>query len=236
MKWYGLTDIGKVRKNNEDAFYLPKEGESFFILADGMGGHLGGERASGLAVASISDTLGKGEETSPKRRIRKALVTANAMIYSESLSEKDYRGMGTTVSLLFFEGDLVYFANVGDSRIYVLSNGELIQITRDDSFVNYLLDVGEITEEEALNHPRKNVLTKALGTTKQLEFEVASRPCKRADRYLMCSDGLTSMVEPERIRELLVGHSPKESAELLKTEALHAGGRDNVTMIIIDLE
>lgn len=239
MKWIGLTDVGKVRRNNEDAYFTPKDKEPFFLLADGMGGHLGGERASALAITSLSEELPKVSEESSeeiKRGIIHAMEKANDLIYSESLSNPDYRGMGTTLSLLYIGEERVYFANIGDSRIYLFRDNELIQLTKDDSFVNYLLDVGEITEEEAINHPRKNVLTKALGTTPALDVEIHEKSREEGEIYLLCSDGLTAMVSFEEIEEILKDYSPEEAANRLMDTALKNGGRDNVTLILLAMD
>ncbi|MDO5714259.1 MAG: Stp1/IreP family PP2C-type Ser/Thr phosphatase [Tissierellia bacterium] len=236
MKWIGLTDVGKVRKNNEDAYFIPERDEPFFLLADGMGGHLAGEMASSLAISLISEELRNISKNRIKTNIYNAIEKANNVIYQESLSNPDYHGMGTTLSLLYVGKGKIYYSNIGDSRIYLFKDNNLIQLTRDDSFVNYLLDVGEITEEEAKNHPRKNVLTKALGTSEIFDVKVHEKVSEKGEKFLICSDGLTSMVSFERIREIIKDYSIEEAANLLLKEALDKGGCDNITLLLITLE
>ena len=236
MEWIGLTDVGKVRKNNEDAYYVPESTETFFLLADGMGGHLGGERASFLAISTISEELKKCSKHRIKTEILNAVYKANKKIYQESLQNPDFHGMGTTLSLLYVMENKIYYTNVGDSRIYLLKDDNFIQLTRDDSFVNYLVDVGEITEEEAEDHPRKNVLTKALGTSEDFDLTVHEKVTEPGEKFLLCSDGLSTMVPFEKIKEIMMEHPIKEGAHVLMQEALDHGGCDNITLLLIALE
>lgn len=240
MKFVAATNVGNVRSNNEDSYYIPTDlSKEIFILADGMGGHLAGETASKLAASIISKYFNKIEinsEEDVELGILNAIDLANKEIFKLSNENMDYRGMGTTLSVVYvYNGKLIY-ANIGDSRIYEITDTTLIQLTKDDSFVNYLIDIGEITEEEAENHPKKNVLTKALGTSENIKTKVEYREIKKGVKYLLCSDGLTNMVEINRIMEIINENSIDIAKEILVEEALENGGVDNITLILIDNE
>lgn len=240
MKFVAATNVGNVRSNNEDSYYIPTDlNKEIFILADGMGGHLAGETASKLAASIISKYFNKIEinsEEDVELGILNAIDLANKEIFKLSNENMDYRGMGTTLSVVcVYNGKLIY-ANIGDSRIYEITDTTLIQLTKDDSFVNYLIDIGEITEEEAENHPKKNVLTKALGTSENIKTKVEYREIKKGVKYLLCSDGLTNMVEINRIMEIINENSIDIAKEILVEEALENGGVDNITLILIDNE
>ena len=157
---------------------------------------------------------------------------ANKKIYDSSQENEDYRGMGTTLSSGLILDDVLIYSNIGDSRIYRI-NEEMEQITQDDSFVNYLIEIGEITEEEAKNHPKKNVLTKAMGTTSDVEVIVNTLNIKDKDVFLFCSDGLTNMVPDEEIFKIVKENSPEEARDMLLDLALKNGGMDNITFILV---
>lgn len=234
----GATNVGKHRKNNEDSYYIDKN-ERFFILADGMGGHLAGETASQLATQLISENLIKlGEnpkESDIIKEIKESIEKANTEIFNESKDIEKYRGMGTTLTVAYIFNNKLIFANVGDSRIYRLNleDNEIFQLTKDDSYVNYLIEIGEITEDEAKVHPKKNVLTKALGTNEKVSFDLCQIDLKNKDVILLCSDGLTNMVNNEDILNLVKNNQPLKTHEVLINEALNNGGIDNVTLILI---
>lgn len=229
---YGATNVGKVRKNNEDAFKISDK-EKIYLLADGMGGHLGGEFASSMAVQDLEKLL---IDVRNKTEIKEAIEEVNRKIYQKSLEDENLSGMGTTLSMVKILEDHLYFANIGDSRIYRLKDGSLTQLTIDDSYVNYLLEVGAITSDQAKDHPKKNVLLKALGTTEDIEVFVQEVQWQEDDLYLLCSDGLTNMLDEEEIQEILSSHEAKEAVDRLIDRALGRGGKDNITVIILTIK
>lgn len=236
MKFKGVTSIGNIRKSNEDTIYVPENEGNLFIVADGMGGHLGGEVASSLAVEIISKELENKEINSlsqGKDLIFNAVSKANLEILNKSFAEKDLRGMGTTLSLLYIFGEKVLYTNIGDSRIYTIKDNEMNQITVDDSLVNYLLKIGEISEEEANKHPKRNILTQALGTSKDLNYKVLEVD-NSMEYILLCSDGLTNMVNNEKIKNIILNNGLETAIDKLLEEALKSGGVDNISMILID--
>ncbi|MHC5098500.1 Stp1/IreP family PP2C-type Ser/Thr phosphatase, partial [Peptoniphilus genitalis] len=235
MKVVSATNVGNYRKNNEDSYYV-NESKNLYVLADGMGGHLAGERASKMAAEIIGeDFAGEREVISIDDAIEilsSSIRDANKKIYESSQENEDYRGMGTTLSSGLILDDVLIYSNIGDSRIYRI-NEEMEQITQDDSFVNYLIEIGEITEEEAKNHPKKNVLTKAMGTTSDVEVIVNTLNIKDKDVFLFCSDGLTNMVPDEEIFKIVKENSPEEARDMLLDLALRNGGMDNITFILV---
>lgn len=235
MKVVSATNVGNYRKNNEDSYYV-NESKNLYVLADGMGGHLAGERASKMATEIIGeDFAGEREVISIDDAIEilsSSIRDANKKIYESSQKNEDYRGMGTTLSSGLILDDVLIYSNIGDSRIYRI-NEEMEQITQDDSFVNYLIEIGEITEEEAKNHPKKNVLTKAMGTTSDIEVIVNTLNIKDKDVLLFCSDGLTNMVPDEEIFKIVKENSPEEARDMLLDLALKNGGMDNITFILV---
>ena len=234
MKVVSATNVGNYRKNNEDSYYV-NESKNLYVLADGMGGHLAGERASKMATEIIGeDFAGEREVISIDDAIEilsSSIRDANKKIYESSQENEDYRGMGTTLSSGLILDDVLIYSNIGDSRIYRI-NEEMEQITQDDSFVNYLIEIGEITEEEAKNHPKKNVLTKAMGTTSDIEVIVNTLNIKDKDVFLFCSDGLTNMVPDEEIFKIVKENSPEEARDMLLDLALKNGGMDNITCLL----
>lgn len=235
MKVVSATNVGNYRKNNEDSYYV-NESKNLYVLADGMGGHLAGERASKMATEIIGQDFAKNREIKSIddaiEILSSSIRDANKKIFESSQENEDYRGMGTTLSSGLILGDVLIYSNIGDSRIYRI-NEEMEQITQDDSFVNYLIEIGEITEEEAKNHPKKNVLTKAMGTTSDIEVIVNTLDIKDKDVFLFCSDGLTNMVSDEEIFKIVKENSPEEARDMLLDLALKNGGMDNITFILV---
>lgn len=235
MKVVSATNVGNYRKNNEDSYYV-NESKNLYVLADGMGGHLAGERASKMATEIIGQDFAKDREIKSIddaiEILSSSIRDANKKIFDSSQENEDYRGMGTTLSSGLILGDVLIYSNIGDSRIYRI-NEEMEQITQDDSFVNYLIEIGEITEEEAKNHPKKNVLTKAMGTTSDIEVIVNTLDIKDKDVFLFCSDGLTNMVSDEEIFKIVKENSPEEARDMLLDIALKNGGMDNITFILV---
>lgn len=235
MKVISATNVGNYRKNNEDSYFL-NESKNLYILADGMGGHLAGERASKMATEIIgSDFEGEREVKSIDDAIEilsSSIRDANKKIYESSQENEDYRGMGTTLSAGLILDNVLIYSNIGDSRIYKI-NKDMEQLTRDDSFVNYLIEIGEITEEEAKNHPKKNVLTKAMGTTPDIEVIVNTLNIEERDIFLFCSDGLTNMVSDDDIFKIVKENNPEDARDMLLDLALKNGGMDNITFILV---
>ncbi|MDU3086553.1 MAG: Stp1/IreP family PP2C-type Ser/Thr phosphatase [Peptoniphilus harei] len=235
MKVVSATNVGNYRKNNEDSYYV-NESKNLYVLADGMGGHLAGERASKMATEIIGQDFAKDREIKSIddaiEILSSSIRDANKKIFESSQENEDYRGMGTTLSSGIILEDVLIYSNIGDSRIYRINEG-MEQITQDDSFVNYLIEIGEITEEEAKNHPKKNVLTKAMGTTSDIEVIVNTLDIKDKDVFLFCSDGLTNMVSDEEIFRIVKENSPEEARDMLLDLALKNGGMDNITFILV---
>lgn len=235
MKVVSATNVGNYRKNNEDSYYIDPS-EKLFVLADGMGGHLAGEKASAMATEIIAKNFEKLSENPNIQDImdmtNESIKKANSEIFTKSATNEDYRGMGTTVVMGYVLDDTFVYSSVGDSRIYIIDS-DINQITKDDSFVNYLMEIGEITEDEAKVHPKKNVLTKALGTDEDVEVIINNLKLKDKDIVLLCSDGLTNMVSNEKICEIVKNNSPKIARDKLIELALKNGGMDNITFILI---
>ena len=243
MRFYGMTDVGVMRENNEDAISLPSEndGIKLFILADGMGGAKAGEKASQLAIETIRDYVRlnfiKIERTKEEIEevIRKAMVEANKKVYELSQEYKEYSGMGTTVVVALIYRGRLYIGHIGDSRVYRLRQSVLRQLTKDHSYVQELLRQGTITIEEAKNHPQKNILLKALGCDRDIMPDVIIKGFVKGDVILLCSDGLTNMVEDKRIYEIIMKNTSdlKVACKMLVDTANENGGKDNVSAIII---
>lgn len=225
------TETGKVRETNEDAVL---EAGNLFAVADGMGGHQAGEVASNLALAVIGqyveDSLGL---LSGEKMVEKAIESANSAVFQKANSSARYRDMGTTITMLYREGDTAYIGQVGDSRAYLLRGGSLRRLTRDHSLVALLVEEGEITEEEARVHPQRNIILKALGLERSVEPEVTSVKIEPGDVFLLASDGLTGMVGDDLIATALASGGPVEAAEMLVDAAMGAGGIDNISVVVV---
>ncbi len=239
---YGLTDEGLVREHNEDYIsWAPESG--LVILADGMGGHNAGEVASELAVTSICEVL--NEVLSPeikdncgmdfKEVVHEAVVYANDEINQHAKEHPECSGMGTTIVMALFHNDSVIFASVGDSRIYRFRKGELKQVTIDHSLVQDMVDNGYMSEEEALNSNNRNLITRALGIAEDVKVDVTEHETEKNDIYLLCSDGLSDMIDDELIFSTLVKsrQNLKRAGEDLVKLAKEHGGHDNVSVILV---
>jgi protein phosphatase len=233
---FAASNIGKVRKSNQDSGYA---GYNFFFVADGMGGHAGGDIASAMvsqSVASADKQYGSAEEAI--KNVDASLIAANEKLTSTVADHQELRGMGTTFSGLMFVDNKIALSHIGDSRIYRVSNGNLTQVSKDHTFVQRLVDTGRITEEEALVHPRRNVLMRVLGDV-EIEVEIDSEihDAIPGDRWLLCSDGLSGFVSDSVIAQILLNKTvdPEEASELLIYEALEQGAPDNVTVVIVDV-
>ncbi len=237
---FAKTDIGKVREINQDYYYTSDENSvpKLCILADGMGGYKGGEIASKLAVESakkyiennFSNNFSEKEEI--LKLIGNAVEYANMVVYEKSKEIKELEGMGTTLEVCLIYNNKAYIGHVGDSRIYRIRKDVIRKLTKDHSYVQQLVEDKKITREEAKVHPKKNMLTRALGCTPYVEPDLRARNFEKGDIFIMCSDGLTNMVEEKRLYELIKQDISKATNNLIN-EANSAGGYDNITVIII---
>lgn len=229
MKTFVQTDVGKLRPLNEDAYYLPREGESFCAIADGMGGHNAGEVASAMAVDVFSSQLREAKAIHGPA-MREAVEKANAAIFARSLSASEYSGMGTTFTALAVSGETVHIAHVGDSRAYLIRNGSIMRLTIDHTLVEEMVLQGVITPREAKYHPKRNYITRALGTTKSVEVDLIQIELRSGDVFFLCTDGLSNHVEDRVIQEVSKKDLPwQEKLNMLVQAALDDGGTDNVT-------
>ncbi len=240
MRSFAKTDVGKAREMNQDYYYIsePQSNIQVYILADGMGGYNGGEVASRLAIESARSyiesnfNLIEHEKEAFLELIKKAIEYANTVVYEKSKKEKDLEGMGTTLDICFIYNNKVYIGHVGDSRVYRIRGEVIRKLTKDHSYVQQLVEDGKITREEANHHPKKNMLTKALGCTEYVEPDIRARNIEKQDVLLMCSDGLTNMVDEETIFKA-VKENAEKAPEKLVNLANDAGGYDNITVITI---
>jgi len=234
------TDVGRMRSDNEDSLYANANRErGLFIVADGMGGHAAGEVASAMAIDILSREISIDhplEREAPAERIAEALRRANDAIYTRTLTEVDKQGMGTTVSVLFLAGEHYIIGQIGDSRVYLLRDGNLRQLTTDHSYVQEQVDAGLLTPEQARVHPYSNVITRCLGASATVEPDIYESDAREGDMFLLASDGLTGMVEDSRLAQLLQQKaSPSRVVNSLISEANARGGVDNITAIVIHL-
>lgn len=231
-----LSNVGKIRSNNQDSGYA---GTQLFVVADGMGGHAGGDVASAIAIRRIRET--DREYTSPgdaEFALQSSLIAANQLLAETVFEHQELTGMGTTVSAMLRVGDSMAIAHIGDSRIYLYREGELSQITADHTFVQRLVDSGRITPEEAAVHPRRSVLMRVLGDVDAApEIDTATLGTQPGDRWLICSDGLSSYLAEERIKKALaMGLDAEQTSKRLVKETLDHGAPDNVTVVIVDVD
>jgi serine/threonine protein phosphatase PrpC len=231
LRYAARSDRGLVRSNNQDSVYA---GPRLLALADGMGGHAAGEVASKVVIASLAHLDDDEPGDDLVTQLREAVNQGNQAISELVAGDPELDGMGTTLTAVLFSGSRLGLVHVGDSRAYLLRNGQFSQITRDDSFVNELLEQGRITEEEAATHPQRSLLLKAL-TGHEVEPSVTVREARAGDRYLLCSDGLSGMVSDETLAEALRIPDPQECADRMIELALKGGGTDNVTVIVADV-
>ncbi len=224
------SDIGRVRKQNEDAVWFD-EVRGIFAVADGMGGHLAGEVASAMAMDAIR-ALAVSDTRPGISALKDAVERAQKAIARHAKKNPRCAGMGTTLSVMFRGGRYMYIAHIGDSRIYRLRGGELMQITQDHSLVDELVRAGLITQEEARTHPKRNIITRALGTQGDNEPDLLAVDTTPGDLWLLCTDGLNSMVSDKDICDAMLSRTLEQAADRLIELALDAGGRDNVTLIL----
>jgi PPM family protein phosphatase len=238
------TDLGRVRENNEDKFeyYVPEDETALatrgqvYLVCDGMGGHAAGQIASELATKTFIDVYLHHPATEPEAAMRGAITAANRFINDVGRAVPSRKGMGTTLSGLILLQDRAWVVQVGDSRVYRLRNGELLQLTHDHTWVDEAIRQGMITAAEGENHPYKHVLTRALGTEGDVQPDVEADGIMQGDIYLLCSDGLINHVDDGAISETLVTFSPSEAAWRLVGQALQGGGSDNCTVMVVRID
>ena len=225
----GISKTGLVRQRNEDRFYAQGP---LLIVADGMGGYTGGEYASTMVVDTISKVVNEATEMSTEV-LENAILQANRMVYEKSQSYKELEGMGTTAVVAYVQEDTLYWAHVGDSRLYIYGSEGLLRMTKDHSMVQQLVEAGTITEEEVIHHPKRNMLTRAIGVYETVEVDTGVVEVHQNDRILLCSDGLSGYIEESKI-ELVLSEENNESRALedLVHLVYDAGARDNVTIVL----
>lgn len=243
MEYAYLTDPGKVRDHNEDSVIIVKNkmDEVLLAVADGMGGHRGGEIASSIAISHIGkrfqDTSSVGSKEDAISFIKEIVSEANVLLYKYTSEHKESSGMGTTIVLAIITKDFLLFGNIGDSSGYVLKNNKLNKITVDHTLVSLLVQSGELTLEEAKDHPRKNVLMKALGATSTIEMDIFDVE-KDVQGVFLCSDGLTNMLSDEQITKVLLDDdiTIEERLKKLVTKSNNRGGTDNISIAYLNLK
>ena len=239
MRVYSATDVGQKRKMNQDYVFVSKDPEgnlpNLFVVADGMGGHNAGDFASSHAVQILVDEIRKDADFNPIKVLRHAIETANMEILERAQQDEALKGMGTTMVVATIVGHYAYVANVGDSRLYLIQ-GQIRQVTRDHSLVQEMVRMGELKPEEARNHPDKNIITRALGAERTVDIDFFDLKMEPDSTILMCSDGLSNMVEDSKIEEIILDKTeelPRKGEELLE-EANRNGGKDNIAVILVE--
>ena len=238
MKVYSITDTGALREMNQDFCFASDTPvgnlENLYIVADGMGGHKAGAYASRYTTQRLVASVSRNAKKEPVRIIKEAIEKANELLLQEANEDIDKQGMGTTlVAATIFQGRLVV-ANVGDSRLYIVNEG-IRQITRDHSYVEEMVRLGKVDKSQARVHPDKNIITRAIGATADIEADFFEVELQEGDKILLCTDGLTNMVEDEKILDIIRSReSIQEACESLVELANHNGGRDNITVMLIE--
>lgn len=230
-----ISDIGNIRKQNEDSYGILEESNyNLFLICDGMGGHNAGEVASLEAKEAIIKTIKHClPDNQPEIALTKAFYTANEVIYKLARENSEMKGMGTTVTCALSYQDALYVAHVGDSVLYQVRHGEIKKITKDHSYVQELVDLGRIDEREAKHHPKKNIITRAVGTSRIVQVDQLKLDIDQEDLYLLCTDGLTDYLSDDEILAQIKSHeNQKETLESLARMAKERGGKDNITLLL----
>lgn len=240
MKISSMTDTGRVRTCNQDAYAhgLLSDGSAWAVVCDGMGGANGGDYASTSAVEIIANVVKNGwrgdlENSSIRNLLEVAIKAANVSINYASQHNDSLSGMGTTVVLCIISNGSVHIAYAGDSRAYHLRGDEIVQVTTDHSVVQAMVDSGQITQDEARNHPRRNLITRALGVFENIDVDYCNCPFESGDKLLVCTDGLSNCVTDEQLVLLMSGDSCEDFAQQLVDAANENGGSDNITAVVI---
>ena len=239
MRIYSATDVGQKRKMNQDYVFASADPvgnlPNLFVVADGMGGHNAGDYASSHAVGIVVEEIREDADFNPVKVIRHAIESANTEIITQAQKDETLRGMGTTMVAATIVGHYAYVANVGDSRLYVAGE-QIQQITKDHSLVQEMVRMGELNAEEARNHPDKNIITRALGAERTVDVDFFDLKLEPGNVVLMCSDGLSNMVEDSRIGEIIsdTDRDLQERGQALISEANRNGGKDNIAIVLIE--
>lgn len=236
-----ISDIGLIRQNNEDSWKILKD-ELFFVLADGMGGHQAGEIASKATVEHLChlfhqhSDLFQIEINQAKKLLKEMIQEVNALVYRLGRENSNLRGMGTTLCCIFLHPMGLIYGHVGDSRIYRFRQGKLEQLTQDHSLLRELIDLGQLSEQQAEEFLYKNIITKAIGTEPIVEPAVADTSLEVGDILIMCTDGLSDLISFEQMQNIIGHHSEEEAARLLIDKAKENGGYDNITLILVKIQ
>jgi serine/threonine protein phosphatase PrpC len=238
MRTFSITDVGQKRSMNQDYVYTSEKPvgklPNLFVVADGMGGHNAGDFASKFSVQQLVKSIESNPETNPIKIIRQSIESANKELLIMAYENSELTGMGTTLVAATIVNDYIYIANIGDSRLYIINSG-IKQITKDHSLVEEMIRLGEIDREDARNHPDKNIITRAIGASEEIAVDFFEMKLEKEDIILMCSDGLTNMIEDEEIKRIIKSQTtPEQKAEKLVQIANNNGGKDNITVIIIE--
>ncbi len=248
IEYFGMTDVGRKRDKNEDSLLVNGD-LGVFVVADGMGGHQGGEIASRIAVKTVEDTISQVvrdpeatiatdmafDRSHPGELLKYAIRVASGKIYDEACNTPHLKGMGTTVVSLYVKDGKGFVAHAGDSRAYLARDGEMKQITADHSLVAEQLRAGFITRDEIKNHKYKNIITRSVGFQGDVEVDLNQWETKKGDRFLLCSDGLSNLVDEAELKRVLCGSSPKNACKRLIEAANLKGGDDNITVVIVSI-
>lgn len=241
MKSYSITDVGQKRTVNQDFVFTSETPvgnlPNLFVVADGMGGHKAGDFASSYAVEILLSTIREDENSNPVKVIRAAIENANTQLLREASDNEAMSGMGTTMVLVTIVGHYAYVANVGDSRLYLIDENKISQITKDHSLVEEMVRMGEISRDDARNHPDKNIITRALGAGRDVDVDFFDIRLTPGDILLLCSDGLSNMVADEDIRQVIrTSETLEETGRRLVSMANDNGGRDNIAVVLVEPE
>ncbi|MGI6059965.1 MAG: Stp1/IreP family PP2C-type Ser/Thr phosphatase [Blautia sp.] len=241
MKSYSITDVGQKRTVNQDFVFTSETPvgnlPNLFVVADGMGGHKAGDFASSYAVEVLLSTIREDENSNPVKIIRAAIENANTQLLREASDNEAMSGMGTTMVLVTIVGHYAYVANVGDSRLYLIDENKISQITKDHSLVEEMVRMGEISRDDARNHPDKNIITRALGAGRDVDVDFFDIRLTPGDILLLCSDGLSNMVPDEDIRQVIrTSETLEETGRRLVSMANDNGGRDNIAVVLVEPE
>lgn len=239
MKACALTDIGRVRSVNQDSRFAATEPigplSNLFIVADGMGGHRAGDRASRLLIDSLTDYIGNCGDQTAVAALNNGIAEANRKIYEAAAADQSLSGMGTTLVAATIEGSTLYVANVGDSRLYLIEREGIRQVTRDHSYVEEMVSLGQMNRGSAAYREQKNIITRAVGIADHVDVDFFEVSLKAGDYILLCSDGLSNMVDNSAIFRLVLLPGPLESkARALIALANQNGGKDNIAVVLID--
>ncbi len=235
----GRTDKGRKRSNNQDSIFVSDTPigplPNLYIVADGMGGHAAGDFASRYAISVVIDFIRKSTVKSPISLLKRALVYASNELYKESEKDKDKMGMGTTMVVAVLMGNVLYVANIGDSRLYII-NDNIKQITMDHSLVEELIRSGQLERNKGRNHPEKNIITRAMGSRDEAVPDFFEVQLEAGDRVLLCSDGLSNMVEDDEIKDIVQDNQNlDEAVSSLISRANYYGGNDNISVVIVSI-